>query len=310
MKREGTPLLVVENLRKDFGNVRALSGIDIVLDAPGVYGFLGPNGAGKTTTFKIICGLLRPTGGRVFINGHDVHRDPKKAFQRLGVQFDAPAFYPYLTGRENLQVVSIWAGRTAGVMIDQLLFRAGLQGAAQRRVEGYSWGMKQRLGLASALLFDPQLVLLDEPTNGLDPGGIADIRNMLPRLAYEEGRTVFLSSHRMEEVEQVCDHVTIIHRGAIAASGTPGELATGDACVEVRAKDVQTALGILGDLDGVRELRMIGRDRLRFSAPGSLAAGINRLLVEGGVDVEEIVRKRETLEDIFFRLTGIRSDDN
>lgn len=228
-----SPVLVIENLRKDFGSVNALAGIDVTLDGAGVFGFLGPNGAGKSTTFKIISTLLRPTSGRVLIDGVDVHKEPRRAVAHLGVQFDASAFYPYLTATDNLRVQAIWCdAEVPGERIRALLSQVGLEKAAKRKVGGFSWGMRQRLGLASALLADPRLLLLDEPTNGLDPAGIADMRALLPKLAHDESRTIFMSSHRMDDVERVCDHVTIINEGTIVASGRPRELASGGESLE------------------------------------------------------------------------------
>jgi len=219
------PVLHIEGLCKSFRSVRALDGIDITLDGPGVYGFLGPNGAGKSTTFRITSALLRPDAGTVRICGADLTRNRTDALLRLGAQFDASSFYPFLTGRENLEVCAKWLpDEVPRARYDELLARVGLESAAGRKAGGYSWGMRQRLGLAGALLNDPVLVLLDEPTNGLDPAGIADVRRLLPQLARDEGRTVFLSSHRMEEVERVCDHVTIIHEGKIVAAGVPDTL--------------------------------------------------------------------------------------
>jgi len=307
MPESGNPILVIEGLRKQFGQVTALRGIDVVLDRPGVYGFLGPNGAGKTTTFKLICALLRPTGGRVLIDGIDVQLDPRAAMGKLGVQFESPGFYPYLTARENLRVFSRWQGH-GEAKIEGLLELVALANAAQRCVAGYSWGMKQRLALAAALLSEPKLLLLDEPTNGLDPGGIADVRRLLPRLAYEQGRTVLLSSHRMDEVEQVCDRVIIIHQGAIVAQGTPAQLAAGDSQIEIQCPDAPAATEVLRKIEGIAKIERGGANRLHLAAPGVPASAINRALIEAGVVVEQIVERRESLEDVFFRLTGARSN--
>ncbi len=304
---EHANILVVDKLRKEFKRVAALRDIDIVLDKPGVYGFLGPNGAGKTTTFKLICGLLHPTSGRVLVDGIDVSRSPREAMTRLGVQFDATSFYPYLSGRDNLGVVARWLDNPVDDnRVDALLDQVGLGAAAERKVAGYSWGMRQRLGLASALLSDPRLVLLDEPTNGLDPAGIADIRGLLPRLAREEGRTVFLSSHRMEEVEQVCDHVTIIHEGAIVASGTPAGLASAETAVEIHCGDPHGAAGILEKMAGEISATVISATALRVQCGAATPGAINKHLVEHGVAVEQIFDRGESLEQVFFRLTGER----
>jgi ABC-type multidrug transport system ATPase subunit len=308
LKNDG-PILILDKLYKRFGRVSALAGIDLTLDKPGVYGFLGPNGAGKTTTFKLVCALLRPTAGRVLINGIDVQKDTRKAMAKLGVQFDAPAFYPYLTSRENLQLIACWLDGNHQEEIDDLLSLVGLSDAKHRRVGGYSWGMKQRLGLAAALLSDPQLLLLDEPTNGLDPGGIADIRCLLPRLAHEQGRTVFVSSHRMEEVEQTCDQVAIIHRGVIVAWGTLAELASRDTRIEIRCEELQMALDVLQKIDGIGNIERTGLNCLQVLRPRVASSKINQILVEHGVAVEQIVERRESLEEMFFRLTGVKTNE-
>jgi ABC-2 type transport system ATP-binding protein len=298
------PILVIEELRKEYRRTTALDGIDITIDRPGVYGFLGPNGAGKTTTFKLISGLLRPTEGRVSVCGADVNVESRRALSFLGVQFDAPAFYPYLSGRDNLRVIARWLGHNLEKKIGDLLATVGLSDAADRRVGGYSWGMKQRLGLASALMSDPKLLLLDEPTSGLDPGGIADVRTLLPRLAHEGGRSVLLSSHRMDEVEQVCDHVTIIHRGKIVAKGRPEDLAADDNLVEIQCDAAQSAAAALEGLAGVMQIERTADDRLEVLAPELRAAQINQFLIERGIAADQIVVRRESLEAVFFRLTG------
>lgn len=227
------PILLVDNLSKRFGGTEALKGISFRIEKPGVYGFLGPNGAGKTTTFKLISSLLRPSAGRIVIGGYDLEKSRSKALSNLGIQFDSPAFYPYLTGRENLEVKKRWLGEELCLDIGRLIKISGLAEASDRKVGQYSWGMKQRLSLAGSLISDPKLLLLDEPTNGLDPAGIAYIRKLLPRLAAEQGRAVILSSHRMDEVEEVCDQVIIIHKGEIIARGGTGELAGGGSLEEV-----------------------------------------------------------------------------
>jgi len=301
--------LKVEKLDKRFGQVHALKGVDIHLDKPGVYGFLGPNGAGKTTTFKLIGGLLRPTSGTVLIGGVDVRTDTAKAVSRLGILFDQPAYYPFLSGRENLSVFNRWMGLDDTDRADRLLEMVGLGGAGDRKAGGYSWGMKRRLGIAAALLGDPAILLLDEPTNGLDPAGIADMRNLLPRLAWEENRTVLLSSHRMEEVAQICDHVTIINRGEIAASGTPSELSTGVPWIEIESPDADRAVSLLEESGMDVEVRRKSAAVLEVLAAGKTASSINALLVEKGLEVTGVREKRESLEDIFFRLTGGGDDD-
>jgi ABC-2 type transport system ATP-binding protein len=302
------PILAIENLRKRFGAVEALRGINIELSGAGVYGFLGPNGAGKTTTFKLACALLRPTSGRVLVNDIDVQKDPRRALAHVGVQFDFPAFYPFLTGRENLRVLSKWAGVDDDKGIENVLSLVDLQRAGGKKVGAYSWGMKQRLGLASALLFDPALLLLDEPTGGLDPAGIVEIRDLLPKLAREKGRAILVSSHRMEEVEQVCDRVLIIHEGSIVASGTLDELASRRVRVEIECQDPERVVAVLSGLVGIEQLKQIGNRTVAFNGPAEVASGLHAMLADRGVRVEQMTKKREPLEDVFFRLTGARED--
>ncbi len=309
MKNKGPSILSIEKLHKDFRDIRALRGIDISLDKAGVYGFLGPNGAGKTTTFKIVSGLLSPTSGSVKICGVDVLHDTRKAMRHLGVLFDSHAYYPYLSGEENLEVFARWSGKTGKRKISDLLSMVGLERSMKRKVEGYSWGMKRRLGIAAALLDDPDLLLLDEPTNGLDPSGIADVRELIPRLAYDNGCTVMLSSHRMEEVDQICESITIIHSGKIVASGTIGELSRVEPIVEIVCDNTDAAKELLcrsNDVDGIEDA---GTGRIRINAARIRASEINRILLDNGIEVQQVVEKRESLEEIFFRLTGTRGDD-
>ncbi len=303
------PVLSIRGLRKAFKKFEALKGIDILIDGPGVYGFLGPNGAGKTTTFKLVSGLLRPTAGGISICGYDIGNETTRALANIGVLFDAPAYYPYLTGRQNLEVFAAWSGECFRSRIGGLLSLVGLAGAEGRKVSEYSWGMKRRLGMAAGLLSDPKLLLLDEPTNGLDPSGIADVRKLLPELAYQHGRTVLLSSHRMEEVDQICDKVTIISNGLIKASGSPSELSRGEPWVEVVCSDPVAARKILEGKTGASRIEQVGSDRLRILANDLSPARINTVLVENGVEVTEVARKKESLEDIFFRLTRTGGED-
>ena len=295
-------ILRVSGLAKRFGRVEALKGIDISLTRPGVYGFLGPNGAGKTTAFKIITGLLRPTSGSVSICGADIRAKTTDAVRNVGILFDSPAYYPYLSGRDNLEVFARWSGIRAAT--DELLRKTGLEKAGNRKVGEYSWGMKRRLGIAAALLGDPPLIIMDEPTNGLDPAGIAEIKRLLPELAYERGRVILFSSHRMDEVDQVCDRLMIINGGEIIASGTTEELSRAERIVEITCSDAEKAVNILSGMKGIDGVDRTGADRIRLRAPGTPAGAINGSLVEAGIEVRRIVESKESLEDIFFRLTG------
>jgi len=192
--------------------------------------------------------------------------------------------------------------------IGELIDLVGLSKALNKRVSAYSWGMKQRLSLAAALLSDPQLLLMDEPTNGLDPAGIADVRRLLPKLAYEQKRTVLLSSHRMEEVEQICDHVTIIHEGRIVGAGSPEELTSSQRWIEIECDDVDAAIRVLEPQTGP-PVERLSMKRFKMSAPSMTAGDVEQRLESEGIYARHVVERGESLEEVFFRLTGARRDD-
>ena len=218
-------------LAKHYGKHPAVVDLDLQVPKGVVFGFLGRNGAGKTTTIGMLLGLLRPTGGEAWLLGHDIARhagrDLRLALRRTGVLLDQPAFYPYLSGQENLWAVAQALGEGAHTRIPEVLQIVELADRAGDRFAAYSAGMKQRLGLAAALLNDPDLFVFDEPTTGLDPVGQRDIRRLIRRLADETGKTIFLSSHQLVEVEQICDHVAIIDRGRLVAQGPLQDVAAG-----------------------------------------------------------------------------------
>jgi ABC-2 type transport system ATP-binding protein len=222
-----TLAIETKGLSKSYGSLAAVVDLDLRVPRGSVFGFLGRNGAGKTTTIGMLVGLLRPNGGRAWLLGHDVSRDVRAGLRRTGVLLDQPAFYPYLTGRENLWAVAQALGGDAADRIDAALQTVDLANRAGDRFGGYSMGMKQRLGLAAALLNDPELLILDEPTTGLDPVGQRDTRRLIRRLAEGTGKTVFLSSHQLVDVKQVCDHVAVIDRGRLVIQGSLAEVAAG-----------------------------------------------------------------------------------
>ncbi len=223
----GMEPVVCEKLTKRYGEVVAVQDLDLSVRAGEVYGFLGPNGAGKTTTLRMLLGLVRPTSGRVLLHGR-----PPGDLSGVGALIEGPAFYPYLSGRDNLRVLARYAG-VDDRRIDVVLDLVDLADRAKHKFATYSLGMKQRLGVAAALLKDPQLLILDEPTNGLDPAGMADMRTLIRRLG-AAGSTVLISSHLLGEVEQICDRVGIIARGALVAENTVAELRS-----ERRAADLR-----------------------------------------------------------------------
>ena len=216
-----------QELTKYFGKHPAVVGLNLQVPQGLVFGFLGRNGAGKTTTIGMLLGLLRPTQGQAWMLGHEIHHSLRPALRRTGVLLDHPAFYPYLSGHENLWVVAQALGGEALTRIPEALATVEMSGRASDRFSAYSAGMKQRLGLAAALLNDPDLLVLDEPTTGLDPVGQRDIRDLVRRLASDGGKTVFFSSHQLREVEQICDQVAVIDRGRLVVQGPLAEVAAG-----------------------------------------------------------------------------------
>ncbi|GAB4327107.1 MAG: hypothetical protein Kow0074_22210 [Candidatus Zixiibacteriota bacterium] len=302
------PLLTISQLHRRYGRVAALRGIDLVIDKPGVYGFLGPNGAGKTTTIKIVSGLLRPTSGQVAIGGVDVVADPVRSRQHLGVMMESAAFYNHLSGRDNLRVLGRLTGNDNTSEIDRLLEQVGLSGKADQRVGGYSRGMRQRLSLAAALIGDPHLLILDEPANGLDPSGIADMRRWLVDFAAHDSHAVLLSSHQMGEVERICDSVTIIDRGRIVADGPTDSILRPKHTILIRTDRVEDARRTLEHRGDVAKVETVDHRTLRLHADALRPAAVAQALAEQSIDVSEISEERESLEEAFFRLVGERRD--
>ena len=239
-----TAVIECRELTKRYRGTTALAGLDLTVEAGQVFGFLGPNGAGKTTTLRILLGLVSATSGQAWLNGKRIP-DPD-GLADIGAMIEEPAFYPWLTGRRNLDLLALSGAQPPARAIPAVLDRVGLTGVADRKVKGYSQGMRQRLGLAAALLRRPALLLLDEPANGLDPAGIKEFRTLLRSLA-DDGTTVFLSSHLLAEVEQVCDQVAVIHAGRLVDQGPAAALATTrtQLRVEVDPAERDTALALL-----------------------------------------------------------------
>jgi len=267
-----------------------------------VYGFLGPNGAGKTTTLRMLVGLIHPTAGSATVAG----RPPgdRVGLTRIGTLVESPGFYPYLSGRDNLRVLARYCG-VAGSRVAEVLEQVGLAARAKDRCSTYSMGMKQRLGVASALLKDPELLILDEPTNGLDPQGMVEMRTLIRRIG-QGGRTVLLSSHLLNEVEQICHRVGVIQKGRLVAEGTVEELRAqgGEAGLVVRAAPVEKARPILEALVGTGKVRASDDGAFRLAIDPGGAAELNRQLVSAGIDVSELRPSERSLEEVFLQLTG------
>ncbi len=262
-----------------------------------VYGFLGPNGAGKTTTLRMLVGLVRPTSGEATILG--APPGAPAGLARIGAMIEGPAFYPYLSGRDNLRVLARHGG-VAEDRVSHVLGQVGLSARAADPTATYSMGMKQRLGVAAALLKDPELLILDEPTNGLDPAGMAEMREFIRSLA-EGGRTVLLSSHLMGEIEQVSDRVGVIRDGSLVAEGTVAQL-RGRAGLRLRAEPQAEAVRLIGALPEV-ETVAVHDGLLEVVVDTAQAAAINRMLVQSGVAVSAIYAQTASLEDVFLELT-------
>ena len=291
-------VMSAEALTKRYGSVVAVDGVDLTVHRGEVFGFLGPNGAGKTTTLRMLLGLVRPSSGRASILGRPPG-DPD-ALRRTGSLIEGPGFYPYLSGRTNLELMARYAAVPASRVMP-VLEAVDLAGRAGDRFGSYSLGMKQRLGVAAALLKDPELVILDEPTNGLDPQGMRDMRALIADLG-DQGRTVILSSHLMQEVQAVCQRVAVIDHGHIVTVGTVEEL-RGQPDLEVRATPSDTALATLRALSYVESVRPDG-GHLVVTVPTRHTADVTRELVAAGVAVTGLRRTERQLEDVFFDLTS------
>jgi len=279
-----------EGLSKRFGGLVAVEGLDLDVGEGDLFGFLGPNGSGKTTTVRMLLGLVFATSGRIEVLGRPMPRAAREVLPQVGSLVEGPAFYPHLSGRANL------------ALFDAALARVGLDRVGRRPVRAWSSGMRQRLGLAAALLRAPRLLVLDEPTNGLDPHGTREVRDLLAELA-AGGTTVFLSSHLLAEVELVCTRAAIVDRGRLVAQDRVAALLGPTGRVLVTTPDVGAAADLAAALPGVR-LGERGPDRLAVHLDGTAPEALNRRLVDGGVRVRELVVERPSLEDVFLRLTG------
>ena len=295
-----------EGLTKRLGDAAVVDKLDLAVPRGSVYGFLGPNGSGKTTTIRMLLGLIWPTTGSYRVLGEGMPGNNAKVLPQVGALIEGPAFYPWLSGRQNLRRIDA-AGtdgqrKTRRERIDAALTRVGLAAAANKRFRAYSLGMKQRLGLAAALLRPRSLLILDEPTNGMDPQGTREIRNLVRELA-GEGSTVFLSSHLLSEVEQVCSHVGIISVGKMVAQGSVEELrGRGEAMLRVETDDAPGAAKVLDRL-GLEAITVTG-EVVSAQLDGQRPEECNRELVLAGVGVRSLTTDRRSLEDAFVALTG------
>jgi len=292
-------VIACRDLTKRFGPTVAVDRLDLRVSAGQVYGFLGPNGAGKTTTIRMLLGLVAPTGGQIDLLGRRLP-DPRVT-ARTGSMIEEPAFYPWLTGRQNLQVLAATSGGCPAAEIARVIGLTDLNDAATRKVRTYSQGMRQRLGIAAAMLGQPPLLIIDEPTNGLDPSGIRDIRELLRGLA-ADGTTVFLSSHLLAEVEQVCDRAAVIVRGRLIDEGPPVTLGAirRQVRVLVDTGDLATARDLLGRWPAPHSADHADGELIVQHDSGR---DVNAALVAGGVIAESVIVEQPRLEDRFLEIT-------
>jgi ABC-type multidrug transport system ATPase subunit len=292
------PVIETNQLTKRYGAQAAVDHVDLRVESGEVFGFLGPNGAGKTTTLRMLLGLVRPSSGSARVLGGSP--GSPRVLSRIGMLVESPGFYPYMSGRDNLRVVSRYA-RLALARVDEVLELVDLASRGRDHYSTYSLGMKQRLGVAAALLKDPELLILDEPTNGLDPAGIAEMRSLIRRLG-SGSRTVLLSSHLLGEVEQICDRVGVISHGRLLREGAVGDL-RGRPTLVIAADPPEAARAVAERILGA-EAVVQEDNHLRLNAEPGSSAGINRQLVLAGVSVHTIEWKERSLEAAFFELTG------
>lgn len=296
-------VLEAVDLTKRFKQFVAVNQLSFSVHAGEVLGFLGPNGAGKSTTVGMILGLIRPDSGSISIMGKSLAHDQSLVPQHVGAIIENPAFYPYLSGRDNLKAHALAVGGVPDAAIEDLLKLVNLHDRARDKFKNYSLGMKQRLGIASTLLTEPALVILDEPTNGLDPAGQREIREIIPRLA-DEGHSILLASHMLHEVEQVSDRVAIIRKGQLITEGSVDDLVRRGGYIEVRLPnaDLNAAMRAIRAVQGVEQVSEEG-GTLIVVAPDDLGSMINRSLVEIGLYASAISPKHSTLEDLFLEMT-------
>ena len=305
---DATPV-VARGLVKRYGDITAVAGVDLTVEAGDVFGYLGPNGAGKTTSLRMLLGLIRPTAGTAALFGRDPMDEGAKALQGVAGFVEGPRFYPYLSGRRNLRLLADYDEPRSTALIDEVLELVDLRDRAKDRVGGYSHGMRQRLGIAAALLRRPRLLLLDEPATGLDPAGMRDMRDLVRRLA-GEGITILLSSHLLYEVEELCNRVAIIGKGSIVYEGKLDELmATAATSYRLRTRDPERARTICLNQQGIDQITLDG-DELRFAADEDAVATLSLALGQARVAITQLVAETATLEELFLGMTGGESSDH
>ncbi len=302
---DAAPVIATSGLAKRFKDIEAVAGVDLQVPAGGVYGFLGPNGAGKTTTIRMLLGLIRPSRGSAALFGERIYPGAP-VIDRVGALVERPAFYPYLSAIENLRLLGLTRGLTdahLATAVPEALDRVGLTEAAKRKAGRYSTGMRQRLGIAAALLGRPELVILDEPANGLDPNGVVEVRELIQALS-RDGITVFLSSHVLPEVEQLCQRVAVLQRGKVIAEGDTQAMLRQGERLYVRFDTVDEAVRAVPLLSEIGPATSPEPTALSIDAPAARGSEVMRTLAGAGLYPGELSVHRQTLEAVFIELTG------
>lgn len=307
MKDNGNLVVQTRHLTKYYGKIAAVKDLDLEVYRGEVFGFLGPNGAGKSTTMGMMLGLIAPTSGTVEIFGLNTRHSLPEILRRIGSVTESTGFYPYLSGRENLECVARITGGITGKRIDEVLDIVELTGREKDNFSNYSLGMKQRLALASALLNDPEFIVLDEPTNGLDPAGMKEIRELIIRLG-QEGKTIFLNSHLLHEVEQVCKRVAIIKKGEVITQGTVKELMKREKPLQIKVTDFEKAETILGKIEWITSVNRKD-DRLFLGVKPDNYAEVSAALARENVYLTEMKTQEDTLEEFFLEMTEEKTND-
>jgi ABC-2 type transport system ATP-binding protein len=294
--------VAARGLVKRYGDLVAVDHVDLTVERGDVFGYLGPNGAGKTTSLRMLLGLIRPTAGEIRLFGRDPLDDGAKALAGVAGFVEGPTFYPYLTGRRNLRLLAAYDDGDSRSRIEEMLELVELRDRGDDRVGGYSHGMRQRLGIAAALLRDPRLLLLDEPTTGLDPAGMRDMRDLVRRLA-AQGITVLLSSHLLGEVEELCNRVAIIRKGRIVYEGSLRDLlATAASGYRLRSPEPERAKALLLAQPGIGDVIPMDGE-VRFQADEAAVAALSIALGQARIGVTALVPQRASLEELFLGLT-------
>jgi ABC-2 type transport system ATP-binding protein len=307
---DSSPALSLEDVSKRFGRMLAVDRLSLGIEPGHMAGFLGPNGAGKSTTLYMIPRLVRPTNGHIRIFGVDIWRDYRKAIRSVGITVESPAFYEYLSGRKNLELAARLLDDVSRREIDEILERVGLAERQHDRVRVYSTGMKQRLGIGRAMLGRPRLLILDEPTNGMDPEGTQEVLSFLRERVRQDGLTIFISSHLMSEVEEFCDTVFVINHGRLVASGRVKELLKPyERVVRVTFQGTVPEGSFISRHEQIRKAETVTADTVEITLARDDSAWLNQCLHQAGFRVSAIAPKQKTLKEFFLSITGDHSHE-